>query len=153
MAERPDQIEQHIASTRYELGNHLHELEDKVKQAADWKTYYERSPMVILGLAFGGGVMLASMLGGKREGTSFAPPQGQRMIGANPGAQQSAVYDTLHTVRAALIGLSSAKLLNILNQAVPGFGEHYDKAARESARYSSSAPASGREHEVPVHRM
>ena len=45
VAERPDQIEQHIASTRNELGNNLQELEDKVKQAADWRTYYERNPM------------------------------------------------------------------------------------------------------------
>jgi hypothetical protein len=67
MAERPDQIEQHIASTRHQLGNNLHELENKVKQAADWKTYYERNPMLMVGLAFGGGVLLASMMAGRRK--------------------------------------------------------------------------------------
>ncbi|MEO8050325.1 MAG: hypothetical protein ABI833_07905 [Acidobacteriota bacterium] len=152
MAERPEQIEQHIALTRNELGGHLQELENKVKQAADWRTYYERNPMMLLRLAFGGGVMLASMLGGEREEASLTP-RGQRMISAYPEAQKSAVYDAWHDVKAALIGLSSAKLVGMLNQALPGFGEHYHQATRENPRYSSSASAPGPEHEVPVHRM
>ncbi len=70
MAERPDQIEQHIKSTRSELGNNLQELEYKVKQATDWRTYFERNPMTLMGVAFGGGVLLASMVGSKN---SIAP--------------------------------------------------------------------------------
>ena len=61
MAERPDQIARHIESARSELGSNLHELEEKVRQEADWKTHFERNPLTLLGLAFGGGVLLASM--------------------------------------------------------------------------------------------
>ena len=151
MAERPDQIEQHIASTRHELGNHLHELEHKVKQAADWRTYYERNPLLMLGAALGGGVMLASMMGRKRE-EAPTMPQGQRMPGTYP-EPQGAVFDTWKNVRAALIGLSGTKLRSLLDQALPGFSEHYEKAAGESSRYSPSPTTPGRDYEMPARRM
>jgi hypothetical protein len=152
MAEKPDQIEKHIASTRSELGSHLQELEDKVKQAADWKTYYERSPMTMLGLAFGGGVMLAGLLGGGRR-VAAATFQRPRDTSAFRPAQNSAVYDTWQNVRAALIGLSGAKLCGLLNQALPGFSEHYEKVARGNSAGSAASQPPGREYEVPVHRM
>jgi hypothetical protein len=156
VAEKPDQIERHIASTRSELGTHLQELEDKVKQAADWKTYYERSPMTMLGLAFGGGVLLAGMAGGRRQSARPAYPS-QRDTSAARGtqnsAQSSAIYDTWQNVRAALIGLSGAKLCGLLNQALPGFSEHYEKVARRNPTDSTASPPPGREYEVPVHRM
>ena len=156
MPERPDQIEQHIASTRHELGNNLHELEDKVKQAADWRTYYDRNTMMMVGLAFGGGVMLASMMGGKRErnDTPFMTPA-PRPAGYLTGAiQRNPISDTWQTLTTALIGLSGAKLRSLLDEALPGFTEHYDRAARTNPGYSqaSSNPPS-REYEVPSHRM
>lgn len=156
MAERPDQIEQHIASTRHQLGNHLHELEDKVKQAADWRTYYERNPMTMVGLAFGGGVLLASMMGGKRDRgdtplMTHTPRSAGYLTGATP---KSPIFDTWQNLKAALIGLSGAKLRSLLDEALPGFSEHYDRAAHATPGNSptSSYPQS-REYEVPSHRM
>ena len=154
MAERPDQIEQHIASTRHELGNNLHELEDKVKQAADWRTYYERNPMMMVGLAFGGGVMLATMMGGKRErdDTPFVTPAPQTAGYLTGATQRNPMSDTWQNLKAALIGLSGAKLRNLLDEALPGFTEHYDRAASTGYAHTSSNPPS-REYEVPSHRM
>jgi hypothetical protein len=154
MAERPDQIEQHIASTRHELGNNLHELENKVKQAADWKTYYERNPMMMVGLAFGGGVLLASMLGGRREGAPF-PAQVPRSAGYLTGTtQRNPVSETWQNMKAALIALSGAKLRSLLDEAIPGFGEHYDSAARGNPGYPGAAQQpQTREYEVSTHRM
>ena len=156
MAERPDQIEQHIASTRHQLGNNLHELEDKVKQAADWRTYYERNPMMMVGLAFGGGVLLASMMGGKRERQDrpFAA-QAPRSAGYLTGAtQRNPMSDTWHNMKAALIGLSGAKIRSLLNEALPGFSEHYDQATRANTGCSPTQPPTlSREYEVPSHRM
>ena len=153
MAEKPDQIERHIASTRSELGNHLQELEDKVKQAADWKTYYERSPMTMLGVAFGGGALLAGLLGGRRQGAAPPAYQSRREASAFTGSHNSAVYDTWQNVRAALIALSGAKLCGVLNQALPGFSEQYEKVARRNPAASTAPPVAGREYEVPAHRM
>jgi hypothetical protein len=152
MAERTDLIEQHIELTRYQLGNNLHELEDKVKQAADWRTYYERNPMMMVGLAFGGGVMLASMLGGKRERRDTPPP---RSAGYLTGAtQRDPISDTWQNMKAALIGLTGAKIRSLLDDAIPGFSEHYANATRGNP--GNSAPSSypqNRESETPTHRM
>ena len=156
MAERTELIEQHIELTRYQLGNNLHELEDKVKQAADWRTYYERNPMMMVGLAFGGGVMLASMLGGKRERqeTPFAA-QAPRSAGYLTGAtQRDPVSETWQNMKAALIGLAGAKVRSLLDDAIPGFSEHYASATRGNP--GSSAPSSypqNREYETPTRRM
>jgi len=156
MAERTELIEQHIELTRYQLGNNLHELEDKVKQAADWRTYYERNPMMMMGLAFGGGVMLASMLGGKRErrDTPFTA-QAPRSAGYLTGAtQRDPVSETWQNMKAALIGLTGAKIRSLLDDAIPGFSEHYANATRGNP--GSSAPSSyspNREYETPTHRM
>jgi len=153
MDERPDQIEQHIASTRHELGHNLQELESKVKQAADWRTYYERNPMMMVGLAFGGGVLLASMMGGRREAASYSS-QMPRNAGYLTGATQgNPVSETWQNLKAALIGLSGAKLRSILDEAIPGFGEHYDSATRANSGSSTSQQHPNREYELSSHRM
>jgi hypothetical protein len=156
VAERPDQIEQRIASTRHELGNNLHELEHKVKQAADWRTYYERNPMTMVGVAFGGGVLLASLMGGRR-GRNDAPyvTQVPRSAGYLTGAKQrDPASDLWQNVKAALIGLSGAKLRGFLDEALPGFSEHYDRFAHANSGTSTAAQHSqSREQEVPSHRM
>lgn len=156
MAERTDLIEQHIELTRYQLGNNLHELEDKVKQAADWRTYYERNPMMMVGLAFGGGVLLASMMGGKREryDAAFAA-QPPRSAGNFTGAtQRDPISDTWQNMKAALIGLTGAKIRSLLDDAIPGFSEQYANATQGNPGSSaaSSYPQT-REYETPTHRM
>jgi len=125
MAERPDQIARHIESTRSELGSHLHELENKVREEVDWKTHFERSPMTILGLAFGGGVLLEAMFGGSRRHTPTREyNNGKPIIGNVRHPQFSESWDK---VKGALIGLAGAKVRDALNEALPGFAEHYDK--------------------------
>jgi hypothetical protein len=64
MDERPDQILNHIEAQRDELGRNLNELETRVKQSTDWRTYFDRNPMMMLGAALGGGLLLGSMVGG-----------------------------------------------------------------------------------------
>jgi ElaB/YqjD/DUF883 family membrane-anchored ribosome-binding protein len=62
-----DQIEAHIENTRDELGANLQELEQKVKSVADWRRQFRNNPMMMLGAAFAGGILLASLLGGRRS--------------------------------------------------------------------------------------
>ena len=65
MDQTTDQIEAHIANTRENLGANLQELERKVKSVTDWRRQFRDSPMVLLGAAFTGGIILASLLGGR----------------------------------------------------------------------------------------
>ena len=64
MDEKPDQIIDHIEAKRHELGRNLSELESRVRETTDWRTHYERNPMLVLGAALGGGILLGTMVGG-----------------------------------------------------------------------------------------
>ena len=150
MAERPDQIARHIESARSELGNNLHELEDKVRQEADWKTHFERNPMTLLGLAFGGGVLLASMIGGSSRRAVMATPEYQNGKHSGGGLRDMQITNSWGTLKGALIGLAGARVRDALNEALPGFAEQYDKMEREK---SASASHTGRDFESAAHRM
>jgi hypothetical protein len=71
MDERPDQIIGHIEAQRDQLGRNLNELETRVRRSTDWRTYYDRNPMLMLGAALGGGLLLGSMVGSKSSGSGF----------------------------------------------------------------------------------
>ena len=61
MGQTTRQIEAHIEDTREDLGANLNELEQKVKSVTDWKQQFRSNPMTMLGVAFGGGILLATM--------------------------------------------------------------------------------------------
>jgi hypothetical protein len=151
MAERPDQIARHIESARNELGSNLHELEGKVRREADWKTHFERNPMTLLGLAFGGGVLLGSMIGGPSRRADIAPPEYQNGKPADGVLRNTQVADSWGTLKGALIGLAGAKVRDVLNEVLPGFSEQYDKMERENPASAYRAP--GRDFESSAHRM
>jgi hypothetical protein len=66
MGQATGEIEAQIEGTRAELGANLQELEQKVKTVADWRHHFRNHAMTLMGVAFGGGVLLA-MMGGKRK--------------------------------------------------------------------------------------
>ena len=51
-----------ILEERQRLGDNLEELEQKVREAADWRTYFNRKPWVLMGVALGGGLLLSALL-------------------------------------------------------------------------------------------
>jgi hypothetical protein len=67
MDEKPDQIIGHIEAQRDQLGRNLNELEEKVRRTTDWRTYFDRNPMLVLGAAMGGGLFLGTVAGGRRH--------------------------------------------------------------------------------------
>jgi DNA repair exonuclease SbcCD ATPase subunit len=67
MGERADAIEREIEQERAELGRNLEELETRVKEAADWRVQFERHSGAMMALAFGGGLLLAALIGGRRN--------------------------------------------------------------------------------------
>ena len=68
MGETTKQIEAHIENTRKDLGANLQEVETRVKAATDWRQHFQARPMTILGIAFGGGVLLATMMSRRKNG-------------------------------------------------------------------------------------
>jgi hypothetical protein len=64
VGERSDEIKKHIDTQRSELSENLERLEERVKSTTDWRAQVERRPMTALGIAFGGGLLLGTMVPG-----------------------------------------------------------------------------------------
>jgi len=67
VGETSGQIAQEIEQTRARLGSNLQELETRVKEATDWRKQFRKNPLPMLGIAFGGGILLSTVVGGRRK--------------------------------------------------------------------------------------
>jgi hypothetical protein len=139
MAEEPNQIKRHIDSTREELGDNLHELEHRVKQATNWRTYVEKSPMTMVAAAFAGGVVASVLVGGPRNSDSHRNGGPARERTAEPERrhgtqyQKNRVADMWDTLKGTLVGMAAAQVKTFLNEAIPGFRQHYEAVERQEA--------------------
>ena len=125
------EIEQHIDRTRERLGSHLMELEHKVEAATDWREHYRNRPGVFLGAAFVGGAALALALHGESP-RLVSEDAGIRRFADDPNSAQAQVRDLWNTLKAALIGVAGARVINYLGELVPGFDEHYRRAEQRT---------------------
>jgi len=115
MGETTSKIEAHIESTRADLGANLEELEQRVKAATDWKHQFQHHPWTMIGVAFGGGVVLAAMLG---RGKSSKVSSGTAM---SPTKRKT--VETIDSIKDALIGVAAMKVKDFVGDIVPGFHE------------------------------
>jgi hypothetical protein len=136
MGQTTHQIEAHIEDTREDLGSNLHELEQKVKSVTDWKQHFRTNPMTMLGVAFGGGILLATMLGGRknRRGERGFP---SHATGSEPHAgteqQKHKALETWDNIKGALIGVAATRFKDFVGEIVPGFQEQF-QGAEEKAK-------------------
>ena len=70
MDETPEQIMNHIELQRDELGRNLGELESRVKRSTDWRAQFDRNPMLMIGVAMGGGLLIGTVVSGRRSRTT-----------------------------------------------------------------------------------
>jgi hypothetical protein len=173
MGEKPDQIERHIQHQRSELEDNISELEEKVKSAFDWRTQFEERPALLLGAAFVGGALVSALLPStssisskvsslRRRSTSHDPwtPYTNRetapLAESHPGSSHatgssysggysaSKTSETWENLKNAAIGMATARISEFIEELVPGFSEHYSKAASgRPATPFSSMPSSG----------
>jgi hypothetical protein len=135
MGQTANQIEAHIEHTREDLGSNLDQLERKVKSAADWRHQFREKPALMLGAAFGGGILLATMLGGRK-----APRHRERSYPARETTQPHAASDTqkhkaLETwdnVKGAMIGLAASRFKDYIGEIIPGFREEFRRTEEKT---------------------
>jgi hypothetical protein len=124
MGETTNQIEGYIETKREDLGSNLAELENKVKSITDWRQQFRSNPMAMVGVAFGGGVLLASMLGTKsrhRSARHINAPQ------AGTDQQTNKALETWDSIKGALIGVAATRFKAFVGEIVPGFDEQFRK--------------------------
>jgi hypothetical protein len=124
------QIESNIERTRDRLGANLYELEHKVKQLGDWRHHYSNHPLLLVGAAFGGGVLLATMLApGKRTQLASSLQLSPGFNGSSEGRSVPPVGPQVTNawdhMRDALLGVAATRVTEFLGDLVPGFAEEF----------------------------
>jgi hypothetical protein len=130
MGETTNQIEAHIERTRENLGANIQELEQKVKSATDWKHHFQNNPMAMMGVAFGGGILLAAMIGGKRR-RSPAVSEQARHSPRGTGRHKHLALEAWDHITGALIGVAASRFKDFVDQIVPGFKEQFPRTQDE----------------------
>jgi hypothetical protein len=147
MGETPDQIERHIYEKRTELGENINELQQKVKTAVDWRAQFEQRPLVMVGIAFGGGLLLSMLIGRGRNSD-----RASRRRSRNRWRRESEGYDyssrpereqreekrstAWDGIRDAVIAVAGSKLSGLIEKIAPGFTEQFKR--RQTERRSPS---------------
>jgi len=135
MGEATSQIEVHIENKRADLGSNLEELEQKVKSVIDWKQQFQRNPMTLLGAAFGGGILLATMLGGRRgrrggRGLPYSSPSSE--LNGGTAHQKNRALETWDNIKGALIGVAATRFKDVVGGVIPGFHEQFRRTEEKT---------------------
>jgi hypothetical protein len=115
MGEKTDRIERYIQQQRRDCQDNMFELKQKVRRSVDWRSHVEERPLAMVGIAFGGGVLLSTLLG------AGGPSKSQQL---SPDDRPS----RWGILRAALIAVAAAELKGFVEELLPGFQEEYRKA-------------------------
>jgi predicted dienelactone hydrolase len=152
MDEKPNKIVEHIDRERNRLGENIDELEARVKDTTDIRAHFDRHPMMMMGIALGGGMLLSGLVAGASRSRSSS--SGSSTSSYNPSSpdyssasynsktsqsgglsswlpeqskvreQKDKAMETLDNVGAALIGMAAEKVKTFLDSAMPGFKHH-----------------------------
>lgn len=133
MGQTTHQIEAHIENTREDLGSNLYELENKVRAVTDWKQQFRQRPMTMLGVAFGGGILLATMMGGKSRsrdrGYARRATESEAQVGSDYRKQALGTWDN---IKGALIGVAATRFKDYVGDVVPGFQEQFRRTEEKA---------------------
>lgn len=126
MDEKSSEIIDEIETSRERLGENLNDLESRMKEATNWRTYFERHPYMFLGTAVGGGLLLSNILLGSKGSNGGTVHHEVRHEGLHrekgPGAE------ILDQVKTALVIYGAAKAKDILGEVLPGFREYTNRS-------------------------
>jgi hypothetical protein len=146
MGETTDQIETHLESRQDALRSNLEELEQKVKSVTDWRHQFRSNPGLMLGLAFGGGMLLAGILRRPRRRAEYRLSAGAA-VGREPRkleagrVQLRQVWDE---IQGALIAAATSKIADALAGTVPWRRDRFGARRPDaSARGGSASNGNG----------
>ena len=132
MDKAADKIEAHIDRTRERLGSNLRELEHKVDAATDWRAQFRARPHLFLGGAIAGGALLAAVLRPKSSQQVFDSSDESQLglVSRNGVNAQEQALELWNDIKGALIGVAAMRVTEYISDLIPGFDEHYRRAAQ-----------------------
>ena len=112
MGEKADRIDQYIEQQRGDCRDNMLELKQRVSRSLDWRSQFDERPLAMIGMAFGGGALLATLLRGRSRSRSQTPLSDERSShsGTSPWGP----------LKAAVIGLAASKLMRFAAELLPG---------------------------------
>jgi hypothetical protein len=105
MGEGSDQIARDIERTRDELGSDLNELERRVKNATNWRKQFQQHPFTMMGVAFGGGLLLSQLWGSN---------SGSRTVEQSSSTMRRRTRGFWEAIRGPLISIAAARVQRAL---------------------------------------
>jgi hypothetical protein len=137
-AQKIDQIEQRVGET----ANHM-------KESLDWRRQVEEKPLVAVGAAFFGGMMLGGVLGGGNghDQQPKQPPQWQSAAaGAGLGgairkaAKSSGLEDSFNEMTSNLFSTISDRMKQMTSEKFPSLAGDSSKSDEGKSGMPSQAP-------------
>jgi len=136
VVQETDKIKDHIDAERGKLERDLHEIEDRFDKAKDWRHWFDRKPVQILGAAAAGGFVLSMLLRRSSDDSDIdrydefasspnAPEFHESKRTSKTSSQMDRMASTLDNTVAALLGVASRKVRDFVADVVPNFREEY----------------------------
>jgi hypothetical protein len=142
MDESTVRLQRQLAGEHEQLNDNLEVLERKARELTDWRAQFEKRPLLLLGLAFGGGLIASGLVGRRRISPARDFADGRSMSTAMP-RPSAPVNGNWQQVRNTLSAVASGVAAELLQELVPGFKEHYDRVKDHvvHAIHASAGPA------------
>jgi len=140
MGQAASELRREIEEQRDDLGENLQRLESKVKRTTDWRAQFDERPMMMIGMAFGGGLLLSSLAGGGKDQGQPEPRRSsshEMRDASPPSPERNEISETIDNIRGALMGLAARELRSFMATALPGFDQEY----RETTDRRHASPA------------
>jgi hypothetical protein len=136
VVQETDKIKGHIDTQRGKLEQDLQEIERRVTKAADWREWFDRNPLGMIGAAAAGGFVLSMLIRRSSESShgsryeevdssSNLTGARQSRSSSKTSSQMNRMADTLDNTVAALLGVASKKVRDFVADVVPNFREEY----------------------------
>ena len=122
MGQTAHEIEDQLQKTRTHLDANLQELEQKARDAVNWRYHFQNHPVPFVGLAMGAGALLAITLAGTRA----RPVRGVYYDSASLRRRQSPkVWQSL---KDAVIAAAAAQAADYLRSILPNLAKGFSTA-------------------------
>jgi hypothetical protein len=137
MAQQPSELKAHIQAENESLRENLEEIQNRVKDALEWKIWYRNNTAVALGGIAAGGLLLSLLLPKRDARTEYIDRDDMEMHAMKSEPQtrvrsraNSRFHDVLDNTMSAIFGVANDTFQDFMSKAIPGFGEHYSRASQ-----------------------
>lgn len=151
MGQTPDQIEEHIETRREDLRSNFEELENKVRSATDWRQQFRNNPAAFMAVAFGGGLLLANVIGRPRGSRRYVAGQLSGRANSRSDYRRGELRQTWDNIQTALIGVAATKFKDTLADLIPGLREQIDKREQANEAGARDYASPERNNAAPRH--